>query len=120
MRAKKEINIRVGKNIQATREQARYTQEELSEILDITPNHLSAIERGASGATLELIEKLNQLFGTSADYLLFNRPDGVAEDKFVSYIVTQLSQVNPEYRPQIKKVLSALLEILTIQERNRT
>lgn len=116
MRAKKEINIRVGKNIQSVREQARYTQEELSEILEITPNHLSAIERGTSGATLELLEKLNGLFGISADFLLFNESK---EDDFASEIATQLSHVKYEYRPQIKKVLAALLEVLTIQEKEK-
>lgn len=117
MRAKKEINIRVGKNIQTTREQAKYTQEELSEILGITPNHLSAIERGVSGATLELIEKLHYLFGASADFLLFN---GDTEDSFVTEISAQLSCIKPVYRPQIKKMLLTLLEILTIQEQEET
>lgn len=28
----------------------------------------------------------------------------------------QLSRVNPEYHPQIKKILTALIELLTMQE----
>lgn len=55
MRQKKEINVRIGANIQSARERAKYTQEELSEMIGVTPNHLSAIERGASGASLETI-----------------------------------------------------------------
>ena len=43
------INIEIGGNIQVAREQAGYTQDTLSEMLGMTPNHLSAIERGASG-----------------------------------------------------------------------
>ena len=69
MREKKAVNILVGANIQAAREKAGYTQERLSEIVGITPNHLSAIERGVSGASLELLQKLCGLFGVSADYL---------------------------------------------------
>ena len=49
MREKKDINIEIGGNIQVAREQAGYTQDTLSEMLGMTPNHLSAIERGASG-----------------------------------------------------------------------
>lgn len=114
MRKKKEINIRVGKNIQTVREGARYTQEELSEILDITPNHLSAIERGASGATLEMIEKLHHLFGTSADFLLFN---GDMENNFATELAAQINCIKPAYRPQIRKILLALLKVLIMQER---
>ena len=59
MRPRKEINRRVGANIQRAREQARYTQEELSELLSITPNHLSAIERGERKPTLETLYRIS-------------------------------------------------------------
>lgn len=114
MRPRKSINVRIGANIQAARERAKYTQEELSEIIGITPNHLSAIERGASGASLETIEKICALFGISVDYLFFGEQKN---DRFIDEITMQLSHVKPEYRPQIQKVLSALLELLTLQER---
>ena len=41
MREKKDINIEIGGNIQVAREQAGYTQDTLSEMLGMTPNHLS-------------------------------------------------------------------------------
>lgn len=75
MRRKKEINQRVGANVQQARERAHYTQEELSELLSITPNHLSAIERGVSGVTLEMLEKLCRLFNVSADTILFGETE---------------------------------------------
>lgn len=56
MREKKDINIEIGGNIQVAREQAGYTQDTLSEMLGMTPNHLSAIERGASGISLEALQ----------------------------------------------------------------
>ena len=57
MREKKDINIEIGGNIQVAREQAGYTQDTLSEMLGMTPNHLSAIERGASGISLEALQR---------------------------------------------------------------
>ena len=112
MRPKKDINIRIGSNIQAVRERANYTQEQLSEMIGVTPNHLSAIERGASGASLETIEKLCQLFGVSTDYLFFGKQE---KNEFADEISAQLSHINPEYFPQIKKIHTALLEILAKQ-----
>lgn len=113
MRPKKEINIRIGSNIQAARERANYTQEQLSEMLGLTPNHLSAIERGASGASLETIERLCQLCGVSADYLFFGTEK---QSGFADEIAMQLSHINPEYHPQIKKIHAALIEMLAKQE----
>lgn len=67
MREKKDINIEIGGNIQVAREQAGYTQDTLSEMLGMTPNHLSAIERGASGISLEALQRLCRLLDVSAD-----------------------------------------------------
>ena len=66
MRERKNINLEVGRNIQTAREQAGYTQDALSERMGITPNHLSAIERGVSGISLETLSRLCRLLGVSA------------------------------------------------------
>lgn len=113
MRLKKQINIEIGKHIQIARERSKYTQEELSEIIGITPNHLSAIERGASGASLETIEKLHAVLGVSADFLFFGEKP---TETFSDEIIEQINRVKPKYYPQVKKILSALLEVLAKQE----
>ncbi len=73
MQAKKPINVRVGRNIQLLREEHHCTQEELSEKIGVTPKHLSAIERGVSGISLELLEKLCEALSITADHILFGR-----------------------------------------------
>lgn len=109
MRHKKEINWRIGANIQAARENARYTQEQLSERLGITPNHLSAVERGAAGASLELIERLCLTLRISADYLFFGELD---KDNSITWLAQQLSTNAPEKIDQIEQILSAMVELL--------
>ena len=79
MREKKDINIEIGGNIQVAREQAGYTQDTLSEMLGMTPNHLSAIERGASGISLEALQRLCRLLGVSADRIIFGTEEPEAE-----------------------------------------
>lgn len=111
MRSKKDINIEIGTNIQRARERAGYTQEKLSEILSITPNHMSAIERGASGVSLEALRKICRLLGVSADYVIFG--DFAPRDDIAAY-AEQLAKVKPKYQPQLKKVLSAFLELSEI------
>ena len=79
MREKKDIYIEIGGNIQVARDQAGYTQDTLSEMLGMTPNHLSAIERGASGISLEALQRLCRLLGVSADRIIFGTDDPEAE-----------------------------------------
>lgn len=108
MRKKKEINRRVGANIQLAREQAHYTQEELSELLSITPNHLSAIERGVSGVTLETLEKLCRLFGTSADALLFGRTE---QSDFSGELARMLDGLRPAQQRRVVQIVELVLRL---------
>ncbi len=57
---KSELNIPelFGKNVQKYRKQAKLTQAELSERLDITQKHLSIIETGSQFASAHLIARL--------------------------------------------------------------
>ena len=46
MREKKEINIEIGLQIKCAREQAKMTQEQLAELIDVSPQYISDLERG--------------------------------------------------------------------------
>ncbi len=115
MRAKKDVNIAIGSNIQAAREKAGYTQDTLSELLGMTPNHLSAIERGVSGISLEALQRLCRLLGVSSDSILF---DAVEQEDEAVALARQLARVKPEYRPQVQKLLAALLEMSALMPSN--
>ncbi|MBO5339849.1 MAG: helix-turn-helix transcriptional regulator [Oscillospiraceae bacterium] len=108
MREKKAINVQIGTNIQVARETAGYTQEKLSELIGLTPNHLSAIERGVSGASLEVLEKLCLLLNISADFLLFGQSS--TEDEALM-LARQISNIDPERKEHVKKAICALLAL---------
>ena len=46
------------------------TQQELSEVLNLSPQHLSKLECGTKNPTIQLIIFLAQYFKVSSDYLL--------------------------------------------------
>ena len=52
MREKKQINIEIGEQIRAAREQARLTQEQLAEAIDVSVQFVSDLERGVVGVSL--------------------------------------------------------------------
>ncbi len=57
----------IGRRIQEFRKKKGMTQEELSEILDISPHHLSALERGMYNIKLETLVKILNCLDCSAD-----------------------------------------------------
>lgn len=109
MRAKKETNIKIGQTIKTLRVQNSYTQDKLSEILGITVNHLSAIERGASGASLETLKKIMDLFGVSAEFLLFGENEDIDT---LSVIVRKLKRLSPEQLANVDRLLNDILDII--------
>ena len=107
MREKKEDNVFLGGQIRIAREHAGLTQEKLAEQLDISTNHLSAIERGVYGISVDNLRKLCRLLDVSADYLLFGSVPGPVELEAAQ----KLAAVDPKYREVVMKGLAALLEL---------
>lgn len=113
MRIKKNINIEIGERIQKARENAGYTQEKLSELLSMSTNHLSAIECGASGCSIENLQKICSLLNVSADRILFANTTPSGEMVKILY---QLEKIKPEYLPYISNILSDIIGIPFIAE----
>lgn len=60
----------IGKRIRIARIQAELSQERLAEIIDISPTHLSNIERGSTNVSLLTLVKIANALYTSMDELL--------------------------------------------------
>lgn len=68
----KEISLyrEIGKRIRERRKQMHLTQEQLAELIDVTPQMISTAENGSKGIRPENIIKLAKALGVSSDYLL--------------------------------------------------
>lgn len=71
MQQKKELNIQMGSRIRKARLQAGLTQEAFAELLNLGPKHISAMERGTVGLSMETLQNICQVLHVSADTLLF-------------------------------------------------
>ena len=71
MRVKKEINIQIGEQIKTAREQAKLTQEQLAERVDVSPQYISDLERGVVGISIPTLKRVCITLGVSSDQILF-------------------------------------------------
>ena len=60
----------VGKRIAGARKSAHMTQAELAERINISEKYLSRIERGKQLPSIEIVAKICEMLGVSADELL--------------------------------------------------
>ena len=71
----------VGKRIKKARLEKHYTQEKLSEMLNVSVEHLSRIENGGYRPSLGLIEKISDILETDESFLMFGNHDISDMDK---------------------------------------
>ncbi len=72
---KKELNIKIGERIKKSREQACLTQEKFAEIIDVSVQYVSDLERGKTGTSIPTLIKICNALHVSSDYLLFDRKE---------------------------------------------
>ncbi len=60
----------MGDRIKETRKEHHLTQEQLAEMLDVSLEYISQIERGLKMPSMQLFIKLVEVLDVSADYLL--------------------------------------------------
>lgn len=75
VKARKDVNIQVGKSIKQIREKSNLTQAEFAELIGMSTKNISAIERGRVGVSLAALKLICEKLNVSSDRILFdNRP----------------------------------------------
>ena len=101
--------IAIGSKIKEARERAHLTQEELSEIIDISPTHMSVIERGVKTPKLDTFVKIVRALNVSADALLQGDVEH-ADESIMAEISVRLGRLPKKEQNRILNAIRALTE----------
>lgn len=112
MRPIQEINVILGENIRRERERTGYTQERLSEMIDMSTQNLSTVERGMAGVSLKMLRRICEALKVSADDLLF----GQREKSDGEALIRKLERLDARQMRIVQEVLSALLEAFALKK----
>lgn len=99
----------IGSRIKAARERKHLTQEDLAAIVDLSPTHISVIERGVKPPKLETFVNIANALGVSADMLLQDVVDHSAEG-VSSSLAADIMKLPPNERSRIINAVRALTE----------
>ncbi len=95
------FHIEMGRRIMQRRKQMNLSQEELSEMADVSPQLMSTAERGAKAIRPENLLKISKALGVSADYLL----SGEVIDRDFDNISAKLKNLSPEQIRRIERII---------------
>lgn len=96
----------VGIRIMQKRKEKGLSQEELSEMINLSKNHLSSIERGKYIPTTRCLIKICNALGGTPDYYLI----GKISDSDKNEIVSLLNKCPEKYLDLIKKTINLFID----------
>ena len=99
----------IGTRIKAARERAGMTQEDLAAELEMSPTHISVLERGLKAPKLETLVNIANVLHVSSDMLL---QDVVlyAADGLASELSAAITKLSPKEQERILNAIRALTE----------
>lgn len=112
MAEKKEENIQIGARVKQAREAAGLTQERLAELIDVTAQFLSGVERGAVGLSVPVLLRLCSVLLVSSDYIL----SGETESSDVLGVTARLSRLPAEHIKNVEDILDRYMEGIAISQ----
>ncbi len=116
MANKKQENIQIGLRVKQTRKAAGLTQERLAELVDITAQFLSSVERGTVGLSVPVLSRLCSVLLVSSDFILM----GDIEPSDVTGITARLSRLPPEHIENVEEILNRYIEGIAIEQHSRS
>lgn len=98
----------LGQRLKDERKRLHYTQEEVAEVIGITPAFVGHIERGERSLSLETLIKFCNFYGITIDYLLADTlpPDN---DIVTEQIRTMLKGKTAEQKTAILDIMRAII-----------
>lgn len=115
MREKKAINVEVGRRVREAREAAGLTQERFAELLGISPQNVSCVERGLAGVSLTVLRRMCEILHVSSDSLLM----GESADNKAEAIAHRLEKLPPEQFRVVQEVINGVLELTVLSENEK-
>ena len=98
----------IGKRIQKYRESAGLSQEQLAEIIGVSTNFISCIERGARQPSLDNFIKILNALKISSDLILADVLENPQKERTSMYL-GRIEELPPKDRQRILAVLETML-----------
>ena len=99
----------IGNRIKLARESKKLTQEELAVMVDLTPAHISVIERGVKPPKLETFVRIANALEVSADALLMDVVDNSTKG-IACELYDYVSNLSKKEREKVLTVVRVMTE----------
>ena len=111
MKTEKEMAVEIGRQVRKYREMNGFTQEELSELVDVSATTISRLENGDQMVGVFRFMRIAEALGTTADVLLYSSAPGHTEtDEWKESMIALIEKYTDRQKKYIWKVMKAFSE----------
>ncbi len=96
---------KIGKRIQQRRKQQGFTQEQIAEMMNVSVQMVSNLERGNKSVRIENLINLCQILNVSTDYILL----GKENPSDINTIISDISKLTEKERNMIRVIINFCL-----------
>ena len=97
----------IGERISKARDIRNLTQKQVAKTIGVNQVHISEIERGATGMSIETVIALCDALNVTSDYILFGEVS--SKDSSIDQL---LSMLNPKEKLYIEECLQAYVKLI--------
>ena len=97
--------IEIGKRIQNRRKQQGYTQEQLAELMNVSIQMISNVERGIKAIRIDNLINLSRILDISTDYILTGKE--TTDD--IHALTTRIAQLSEKERKMVEMLVEFCL-----------
>ena len=108
----------IGANIRAARMRADLTQETMAEMIGVTPQHLSGLERGLVGTSVPTLIKICTELNVSADFRLFGNSSDT--DTANSTLIEKMQRLPKHKADIVERYMDFVFELMDMDPNQRT
>lgn len=105
--ANNKTDSKIGKYIKKRRQEINLTQEQLAALTEVSTNHISSIETGASNPSYDLLIRLSTALHTTPDYFLLGELHSNNVSSHITYLLSQCTDHELAY---IEMILEAFVK----------
>lgn len=102
------INIEIGNRIQLSRKQAKYTQMVFAELIGVSTQYISDLERGIVGTSIPTLIKICDVLNVSADYILRGTDPQIY--KSPQTLISKINELTPAQKKIVENGIDVLIE----------
>lgn len=110
MRQKKALNVEIGEKIRIARNNADVTQEQLAEMIDVSPQYISDLERGVVGLSVATLRNICTQLNISSDFILFQT------DSTVFDYSRKISELTNEHQRLLGTIIDCFVEGISLSQ----